>query len=272
MKKLSEDQIQDMIGRKEKIRFVFMIAAFVAIVVNAFYFYELHKLGGEKTLLLKSIEVFNILLSLGVYALIIGYLRNNVTEVSYFLWYMDAFLTFKGHWEYGKKPFMFVKQWRMYSSFDELSAEVDKLRRCYSKYTHWAVISALALLPVLLCNSLEVLFSGESARIMMVWTDDVAFYLFFIPKCVFALLLAFSLFMFVYYKDRLRTLANDSSKCKVMATDISDFVWWFTSNLYMVASFFIKKKSWTPFGIQLYIWVWLLLTNCYLLSYLVSLP
>jgi hypothetical protein len=38
-------------------------------------------------------------------------------------------------------------------------------------------------------------------------------------------------------------LANDPSKCKVTATDISDFVWWFTSNLCMVASFFIKKKK-----------------------------
>ena len=112
----------------------------------------------------------------------------------------------------------------MYSSYEELSKDTEELKVCNSRYTHWAVISALVLLPFLLCNSLEVLFSGESARIMMVWTDDVAFYLFFIPKCVFALLLAFSLFMFVYYKDKLRTLANDTSKCKVTATDISDFL------------------------------------------------
>jgi len=224
MKKLSEDQIQDMIGRKGKIKFVFMIAAFVAIVVNAFYFFELYKLDGETTLLLRSIEIFNVLLSLVVYVLIICYLRNNVTEVSYFLWYVDAFLASKGHWEYGKKPFMFVKQWRMYSSFEELFDDVVELKRCYSKYSYWTIFSAFALLPVLLCNSLEVLFSGETARIMMVWTDDVAFYLFSLPKCLFALVLAFSLFMFVYYKDKLMILTNDPSKCNVTLSDVSDFV------------------------------------------------
>ena len=224
MKKLSEDQIQDMIGRKGKIKFVFMIAAFVAIVVNAFYFFELYKLDGETTLLLRSIEIFNVLLSLVVYVLIICYLRNNVTDVSYFLWYMDAFLASKGHWEYGKKPFMFVKQWRIYSSFEELFDDVIELKQCYSKYSYWTTFSAFALLPVLLCNSLEVLFSGETARIMMVWADDVAFYLFSLPKCLFVLVLAFSLFMFVYYKDKLMVLTNDPSKCNVTASDISDFV------------------------------------------------
>ena len=224
MKKLSEDQIQDMIGRKEKIKFIFMIAAFVAIVVNAFYFYELYKFGGEKTFLLKSIEVFNIVLSFGVYALIIGYLRNNVTDVSYFLWYMDSFLSSNGLWEYGKKPFMFVKHWRMYSSFNELSDDVVKLKQYNSKYSYWAMISAISLLPVLLCNSVGVLFCGESARIMMVWTDEVAFILFFILKCIFALVLVFSLFMFFYYKEKIRIFANDPSKCKITATDVSGLV------------------------------------------------
>ena len=224
MKQLSEDQIQDMVGRKEKFKFVFMIAAFVAIVVNGFYFYELYKLDGDMTLLLKSIEVFNVVLSFGVYVLIVGYLRNNVTDVSYFLWYMDAFLSSNGSWEYGKKPFMFVKQWRMYSNFEELSDDVTKLKQYNSKYSYWAVVSVIVLLPVLLCNSVEVLFCGESARIMMVWTDEVAFILFFIPKCIFALMLVFSLFMFLYYKDKVRTLANDPSKCKITATDISGLV------------------------------------------------
>lgn len=213
-----------MIGRKEKFKFVFMIAAFVAMVVNAFYFYELYKLGGEKTYLLESVEIFNIVLSLGIYALIVGYLRNNVTDVSYFLWYMDSFLSSNGSWEYGKKPFMFVKQWRMYSSFEELRDDVMKLKQYDSKYSYWAMVSVIALLPVLLCNSVEVLFCGESARIMMVWTDDVAFVLFFIPKCIFALVLVFSLFMFFYYKDKARTLANDPSKCKITAMDISGLV------------------------------------------------
>jgi hypothetical protein len=224
MKKLSEDQIKNMVGRKEKIRFVFMIAAFVAIVVNAFYFFGLYKLDGEITLLLRLIEIFNVLFSLVVYVLIICYLRNNVTEVSYFLWHVDTFLTSKDHWEYGKKSFMFVKQWRMYSSFKELFDDVVELRRCYSKYSYWMTFSVFALLPVLLCNSLEVLFSGETARIMMIWTDDVAFFLFSIPKCLFALILVFSLFMFVYYKDKLRILINDPSKCNVTASDISDLV------------------------------------------------
>ena len=224
MGKLSEDQIQKRIGRKEKIRFVFMIAAFVAVVVNAFYLYWLYKFDGEKTVLLNCIEVFNILLSLGVYVLIVGYLRNNVTDVSIFLWHMDDFLLHNKSWKVGRKSVMFMKHWRMYSSYEELSKDTEELKVCNSRYSYWAIISAFVLLPVLLCNSLEVLFSGESARIMMIWTDDVALYLFFIPKCVFALLLAFSLFMFVYYKDKLRTLANDPSKCKVTATDISDFL------------------------------------------------
>lgn len=210
-----------MIGRKEKIKFIFMIAAFVAMVVNAFYIYELYKLGGEKTLLLKSVEIFNIVLSLGIYALIFGYLHNNVTDVSYFLWYMDSFLSSNGSWEYGKKPFMFVKQWRMYSSFKELSDDVIKLKESNSKYSYWVMVSAVALLPVLLCNSVEVLFCGESARIIMVWTDEVALILFFIPKCIFALILVFSLFMFLYYKDKIRTLANDPSKCKITTADVS---------------------------------------------------
>jgi hypothetical protein len=38
-------------------------------------------------------------------------------------------------------------------------------------------------------------------------------------------------------------LVNDPSKCKVTATDISDFLWWSTSNLYKVASFFYKKEK-----------------------------
>jgi len=254
MGKLSEDQIQKRICRKEKIRFVFMIAAFIAVVVNMFYLYWLYKFDGEKTVLLNCIEVFNILLSLGVYALIVGYLRNNVTDVSIFLWHMDDFLLRNKSWKVGRKSVMFMKHWRMYSSYEELNKDTEELKVCNSRYSYWAIISVFVLLPVLLCNSLEVLFSGKSARIMMIWADDVALYLFFIPKCVFALLLVFSLFMFVYYKDKLRTLANDSSKCKVTATDISDFLWWFTSNLCKVASFFYKKeKSWTPFGIQLYI-------------------
>jgi hypothetical protein len=112
----------------------------------------------------------------------------------------------------------------MYSSYEELNKDTEELKVCNSRYSYWAIISAFVLLPVLLCNSLEVLFSGKSARIMMIWADDVALYLFFIPKCVFALLLVFSLFMFVYYKDKLRTLANDPSKCKVTATDISELI------------------------------------------------
>jgi hypothetical protein len=224
MKKLSEDQIQHMVGRREKIRFVFMIAAFVAVVINVFYLYWFYKFDGEKTVLLICIEVFNILLSLGVYVLIIEYLRNNVTDVSRFLWLVDDFLIHNKSWKIGKKSIMFMMQWRMYSNFYELSDDVEKLKQCNSKYSHWAIVSAFALLPVLLCNSLEVLFCGETARITMIWTDDVAFYLFFIPKCIFALLLAFSLFMFVYYKDKLRTLANDPSKCKVTATDISELI------------------------------------------------
>lgn len=224
MGKLSKVQIQKRIGRKKKIRFVFMIAAFIAVVVNMFYLYWLYKFDGEKTVLLNCIEVFNILLSLGVYALIVGYLRNNVTDVSIFLWHMDDFLLRNKSWKVGRKSVMFMKHWRMYSSYEELNKDTEELKVCNSRYSYWAIISAFVLLPVLLCNSLEVLFSGKSARIMMIWADDVALYLFFIPKCVFALLLVFSLFMFVYYKDKLRTLANDSSKCKVTATDISDFL------------------------------------------------
>jgi hypothetical protein len=224
MKKLSEDQIQHMVGRREKIRFVFMIAAFVAVVINVFYLYWFYKFDGEKTVLLNCIEVFNILLSLGVYALIVGYLRNNVTDVSIFLWHMDDFLLRNKSWKVGRKSVMFMKHWRMYSSYEELNKDTEELKVCNSRYSYWAIISAFVLLPVLLCNSLEVLFSGKSARIMMIWADDVALYLFFIPKCVFALLLVFSLFMFVYYKDKLRTLANDPSKCKVTATDISELI------------------------------------------------
>ena len=224
MKKLSDDQIKCMVGRKGKIRFVFMIAAFVAMVVNAFYLYWLYKFDGEETVLLNRIEVFNILLSLGVYVLIVVYLWNNVTDVSSFLWHMDDFLLSNKSWKTGRRSVMFMKHWRMYSSYEELNKDVEELRDCNSRYSYWAIISAFALLPVLLCNSLEVLFSGESARIIMIWTDDVAFYLFFIPKCIFALLLAFSLFIFVYYKDKLRMLVNDSSKCKVTAADISDLV------------------------------------------------
>ena len=224
MGKLSKVQIQKRIGRKKKIRFVFMIAAFIAVVVNMFYLYWLYKFDGEKTVLLNCIEVFNILLSLGVYALIVGYLRNNVTDVSIFLWHMDDFLLRNKSWKVGRKSVMFMKHWRMYSSYEELNKDTEELKVCNSRYSYWAIISAFVLLPVLLCNSLEVLFSGKSARIMMIWADDVALYLFFIPKCVFALLQVFSLFMFVYYKDKLRILANDSSKCKVTATDISDFL------------------------------------------------
>jgi hypothetical protein len=224
MKRLSEGQILHMIGRREKIRFVFMIAVFLAVVVNVFYLYWLYKFDGEKTVLLNCIEVFNVLLSLGIYALIVGYLRNDVTDVSIFLWHMDDFLLHNKSWKVGRKSVMFMKHWRMYSSYEELNKDVENLKICNSKYSYWAIVSAFALLPVLLCNSLEVLFSGESARIMMIWTDDVAFCLFFIPKCIFALLLAFSLFIFVYYKDKLRTLVNDPSKCKVTATDISDFL------------------------------------------------
>lgn len=125
----------------------------------------------------------------------------------------------------GRRSIMFMRQWRMYSNSHELSDDVEKLRRCYSKYSQWAIISAIALLPVLLCNSLEVLFGGESARIMMVWTDEVAFYIFFIPKCIFALIFIFALFVYAYYKDKLRALVNDTNKCKVTLTDISDFIW-----------------------------------------------
>ena len=194
------------------------------MVVNAFYFYELYKFGGEKTFLLKSIEVFNILLSFGVYALIIGYLRNNVTDVSRFLCLADDFLLENKSWKSGRKSIMFMKHWRMYSSFEELSDDVMKLKRYNAKYSYWAVVSAIVLLPVLLCNSVEVLFCGESARILMVWTDEVAFYIFSIPKCMFALILTFSLFMFLYYKDKVRTLVNDSSKCKITAADVLDLV------------------------------------------------
>ena len=225
MEKLNEIQIRKRIVKREKIKSVFMIAAFVAIVINAFYFYELYKFGGEKTFLLKSIEVFNILLSFGVYVLIIGYLRNNVTDVSRFLWLVDDFLLENKSWKSGRKSIMFMKHWRMYSSFEELSGDVDKLRQYNSKCSYWAVISVIVLLPVLLCNSVEVLFCGESARILMVWTDEVAFYIFSIPKCIFALILTFSLFMFLYYKDKIRTVINDSSKCKITATDVSGLIW-----------------------------------------------
>ena len=224
MKKLTENQIRERISKKRKIKFAFVIATFVAMVVNAFYFYELYKLGGEKTLLLKSIEVFNILLSLGVYALIIGYLWNNVTKVSRFLWYIDDYLLSNKSWKTGRRSVRFMEYLRMYSSYEELSKDVEELKVCNSKYSYWTTISAFALLPVLLCNSFEVLFCGESARIIMLWTKDVEFYLFFIPKCIFALLLALSLFMLVYYKNKLRTLANDPSKCKVMGSDISDLI------------------------------------------------
>jgi hypothetical protein len=223
MERLSEDQIQDMIGRKGKIRFVFMVTAFVAAVINAFYIYELYKLGGEKTFLLKSIEVFNILLSFGVYVLIVQYLRNNVTDVSYFLWYVDEVLS-PSDWKIGKKPFMFVRQWRMYSNYEELSHDISCLRNFFTKYLYWMKFSVVMLLPVLVYNSVEVLFCGESARVFMVWTDGVAFFLFFLPKCLFALLLVFSLFMFLYYKDKIKALMNDPSKYKITAMDVSDSI------------------------------------------------
>jgi len=211
-----------MVDRKEKIKFVFMILTLVAVVVNAFYFYELYRLVGEKTFILTVIEVFDVLLSLFAYVLSFALIRNYVSDVSYFLWYIDAFISVKGPWDYGRKPFMFVKQWRMYSSFEELKAEVDELKHYYIKFRQLALISVILFLPVILCNSVEVLFCGESARIYTLWNQNVAFYLFFIPKCIFALLFAISLMLYFHYKDKVKILAYDPLKSRLTAADVSN--------------------------------------------------
>lgn len=224
MKRLSKDQIDIIDGRKEKITLIFMIVAFATIVINAFYLYWLYKSGGEKMFLLDLMEFFNILLSFAINVLIIWYLRNNINEVTKFLWKAEDFLLENKAWKNGKKSVEFMSQYRMYSSCDEMQKDINDLKLCNSKRSRWALISAFMLLFVLLFNSIEVLFCGETARIMMIWIDDVAFFLFFIPKCIFALLLLFSLFKFLYYKDKIRLLLMDTSKCRITARDVYDSI------------------------------------------------
>ena len=224
MKRLSKDQIEIIDGRKEKITLIFMIVAFATIVINAFYLYWLYKSGGEKMFLLDLMEFFNILLSFAINVLIIWYLRNNINEVSKFLWKAEDFLLENKEWKNGKKSVEFMSQYRMYSSCDEMQKDINDLKLCNSKRSRWALISAFMLLFVLLFNSVEVLFCGETARVMMIWIDDVAFFFFFIPKCIFALLLLFSLFKFLYYKDKIRLLLMDTSKCRITARDVYDSI------------------------------------------------
>ena len=116
MKRLSKDQIEIIDGRKEKITLIFMIVAFATIVINAFYLYWLYKSGGEKMFLLDLMEFFNILLSFAINVLIIWYLRNNVNEVTKFLWKAEDFLLENKEWKNGKKSVEFMSQYRMYSS------------------------------------------------------------------------------------------------------------------------------------------------------------
>lgn len=221
MEKMIESQ-DVCIGKRKKIKMAFIIAAFLAIVVNAFYFYELYMLDGEKTVLLKSIEVFNVVLSFYIYSLIVRYYRSMVFDLSGFLNSVELPSKREIDGKEKPKPFMFIKQWRMYPSLKELIHDLDKLKRYNSGHSYWLTLSLGMLFLCLLVNSIEILFCGESARVFMVWRDDVAFYLFFIPKCIFALLFVFNLCVLLYYRYKLKTLINDTSKCNVNMLDISD--------------------------------------------------
>ena len=218
--------------KKEKARRSLVLLVFIVLFVNAFYFYESHRLGGIRTHLLDVIEIFNIFMSFGIYAVIVTIVRNDVTYVSCFLRETDKLMSSNDSWGSGQKSLRFVEQYRMYSELDELKKDVENLKYAYSKHRFWLIISVIALLPFLLCNSVDVLFCGKSARIMMIWTDDVAFYLFYVPKCLFSLILIVSLSLFMFYKDKVKTIVTDPTKTKLILKDVSDLLWIFTSDLY----------------------------------------
>ena len=218
-KKLSEDQIQDMVGRREKSKFALLIAVFLAMVVNLFYLFLFYK-GGENETLLNFVEISDVVLVYAAYFAVVGYVRNEVTDVSYFLWYMDGFISSKGKWDFGRKPFMFVKQWRMFPSFEELKNDVEELKKFYSRRRFWAIVSVVVSFPLLLCVTALALFSGNSASVYEVWTQDVAQSLFLVPAGIFSVILFCSVFWFVHYREKVRILASDPAKSSLTSEDL----------------------------------------------------
>lgn len=206
----------DRASKMKKIKLAFVIAAFVALIVDSVYFYELYMFNGENTILLQSIEIFNVALLFYVYALIVRFCWNDMSDVSNFLnnVRLSSYDECKSE---EPKPYNFVGQWRMYSSSERFIDDVSILKEYYSRYSHWSFMSLLTLFLCLFFNGLDVLFSGESARIYMVWRADAAFIMFFINKCMLAVVFILCLSLFFYYRYRIRKIVTDTSKCSLVA-------------------------------------------------------
>lgn len=213
------------IDKKERnIFYSFVLLVFFVLVVNVFYFYELYKLGGIRTQSMVVIDVFNVLVSFGIYAVIVRVVRSDVVKEPTFLQELHEFIRNNESWNSGLKSLKFVDKMCLYSSLDELKKDVGKLEYAYSKRRLWIIVSVISLLFVLLFNSLEVLFGGEDARIMMIWTKDVAFFLFFIPKCFFSLLLVISISLFLFYKGKMKAIVNDPTKTNFTMGDVKNLL------------------------------------------------
>lgn len=210
--------------KERNILYSFVLLVFLVLVLNVLYFYELYKLGGVRTQSMVLIDVFNVLVLFGIYVVIVKVVRNDVVGEPSFLRELHGFIKNNGLWNSGPKSLKFVDKMRLYPGLDELKIDVGKLEHAYSKRRLWIVVSVISLLPVLLCNSVEVLFCGEDARIMMIWTKDVAFYLFFIPKCLFSLLLVASLSLFLFYKGRIRAIINDPTRTNFTIEDVKNLL------------------------------------------------
>jgi hypothetical protein len=173
--------------------------------------------NGENTILLASIEIFNVALSFYVYALFVRFCQFDMSDVSDFIKEVQLPSYDECKSEDIPKPYKFVGQWRMYSSPVRFNDDVSKLRLYYSRYSRWSFMSLLTLFLCLFFNGLDVLFSGESARIYMVWRADVAFIMFFINKCMLAVVFILCLSLFFYYRYRIRKIVTDTSKCSLTA-------------------------------------------------------
>jgi hypothetical protein len=210
--------------KERSILYSFVLLVFLVLVLNVLYFYELYKLGGVRTQSMVLIDVFNVLVSFGIYVVIVRVVRNDAVGEPTFLRELHGFVKNNKSWNSGPKSLKFVDKMRLYSGLDELKIDVDKLEYVYYKRRLWVIVSVILLLPVLLCNSVEVLFCGENARIMMIWTKDVGFYLFFIPKCLFSLLLVVSLFLFLFYKGKMKAIINDPTRTNFTMDDVKNLL------------------------------------------------
>ncbi len=200
-----------------EIKLAFVIAAFVALIVDSVYFYELYMFNGENTILLASIEIFNVALSFYVYALFVRFCQFDMSDVSDFIKEVQLPSYDECKSEDIPKPYKFVGQWRMYSSPVRFNDDVSKLRLYYSRYSRWSFMSLLTLFLCLFFNCLDVLFSGESARIYMIWKADVAFLMFHVHKFILALIFILCLSLFFYYRYKIRKIVTDTSKCSLVA-------------------------------------------------------